>query len=156
MRRKRIIRYFTIALVSIVIVVGIRAWIDFEKAIQEVFRCPAGFYPSISSRYIAHDTSSEAVQITVYIRVVDHMVQDVYIPIVEAYASTGSAFSHERYEGQYTRAGLGALDITRHAITFDLPRGGTWNLNVTYAFASRDSDYRDCEYTDTYEVNTES
>lgn len=155
MRRKRIIRYFIVALVSIVIVVSIRACIDIREDLDAIFRCPTWFYPHISSKHIVHDVSSEAVQITVYIHVTDHLMQDVYVPIVEAYASTGSVFSHERYEGRYTRAGLGALDTTRHAITFNLPRGGTWNLNVTYAFASRDSDYQDCKHTDTYEVNTE-
>lgn len=157
MRRKRITRYFAIALVSIVIVVGIRAWIEFDKAVKDIFRCPAWFYPNLISAAVVPDTSSQAVRVTLSISMHDHMVRSVpvrYVPVVDAYASMGAFSTYESYKGRFVPVTV--EDALIHVVTFDLPHRGNWNLNVTYAFASQDSDKLDCKYKDTYEVNTES
>lgn len=149
MRKKRIIRYFTVALISIVIVVSIRACIDVRKSIDAAFLCLRWYYPSLDSTDMTRDPSSQVIYVTAYISAVDPIVQRVpmkYFPITRAYASTGSFLTYESYEARVEPV---TDDTMQHVVKFDVPHEGNWTLNVHFTYEMQDVT---CNMAETYEI----
>lgn len=153
MRRKRIIRYFAVALVSIVIIVSIRACVDFNNRLPTIFGCLDVNWSVITlldSTDFERDTLSQVTHVTAYISAIavfgHEKVRMKYLPIVQAYAATGSFLTYESYDAQVEPVTETAM---QHIIKFDVPHEGKWILHVDFAYESL---VENCVAATTYEI----